>query len=246
MSMGKISITKNSSAGVCAAHERAQAPEPRNDGREGRAPTKDRFRDTFSFRTNRGAEDSPIGFSSRGYTKLSNIIKFLKYDLRGKTVLDIGSSTGGFTACALDNGAKQVVAIEKGTNQMAKPLRFDPRIDLREKTDIFDVKRSTLPHIDTVVADVSFISLKPVLTHAKKHLADKGTEFLVMLKPQFEAKPTQLNKGVIKNERFRREIIKDFELWLTTHGFIIKAKRDNLAPGKTGNLERFYYLTIAK
>lgn len=183
---------------------------------------------------------------TRGYTKLANITKFLRYDFRGKTVLDIGSSTGGFTACALDNGASRVIAVEKGTNQMVSPLRHDSRIDLREKTDIFDVDHSTLPPIDAIVADVSFISLRPILTHAKNHIATKNTEFLVMLKPQFEAHPTQLVKGVVKNEKIRRNIIKNFELWLRQNGFVIKAKRDNLYPGKTGNLERFYHLTLAK
>ena len=223
-------VVNPSFVGDCGGYGRAIARETRDDGLERRAPTK----------------DGVHYFSSRGYTKLSNAIKFFRYNFRGKTVLDIGSSTGGFTACALDHGAKRVIAVEKGTDQMASPLRFDSRIDLREKTDIFDVDRSTLPPIDTIVADVSFISLRPILTHAKNHIAAKTTDFLVMLKPQFEAQPSQLIKGVVKNEKIRRGIIKDFELWLRQNGFVIKAKRDNLYPGKTGNLERFYYLTLAK
>lgn len=179
---------------------------------------------------------------TRGYVKLSNIMQYLRYDCRSKIALDIGSSTGGFTACLLEHGAKQVVAVEKGTNQMVSPLRFDPRIDLREKTDIFDVTRELLPNLDLIVADVSFISLRPILLHAKKYLANKHTEYLVMLKPQFEATPDELIRGVVKNERIRRKILKDFEFWLKTNGFVIKNKRDNLYPGKTGNLERFYYL----
>lgn len=179
---------------------------------------------------------------TRGYLKISNI----SYDFRDKTILDIGSSTGGFTAYALDNGAKKVIAVEKGTNQMAKPLRYDPRIDLREKTDIFSVDRSTLPEIDLILADVSFISLKPILKHAKNHIASQKTDFLVMLKPQFEAHPDELVKGIIKNEKIRRKIIKDFEFWLKENGFIIRAKRDNALSGKNGNLERFYYLALAK
>ena len=67
-----------------------------------------------------------------------------------------------------------------------------------------------------------------------------------MLKPQFEARQDQLNKGVVKNERVRREIIKDFETWLKQNGFIIIKKRDNDLAGKNGNLERFYYLKLAK
>ena len=193
-----------------------------------------------------GNGGSHFYLDSRGYHKLNDIINYLHYDCRGKNVLDIGSSTGGFTACVLEHGAKQVVAVEKGTNQMAKPLRFDSRIDLREKTDIFDVSRESLPQIDLVVADVSFISLRPILAHAKKQLVSQYTEFLVMLKPQFEAQPKDLVRGVVKNEKVRRAILKDFENWLKNNGFFIKNKRDNLLSGKTGNLERFYYLTIAK
>ena len=176
---------------------------------------------------------------TRGYTKLADAAKAFHFDFRGKVVLDIGSSTGGFTKYALDHGATKVIAVEKGTNQMEALLRFDPRIDLREKTDIFDVK-GLRP--DIIVADVSFISLTKILHHAKRNLSDSRTEFLVMLKPQFEAKPYQLNRGVIKNEKARREIIKNFESWLKSHNFIIINKRDNHLRGKTGNQERFYLL----
>ena len=133
---------------------------------------------------------------SRAENKLAGAAQAFSYDFRGKTVLDIGSSTGGFTEYALLRGAKKVIAIEKGTKQMKAPLRFDPRIDLREKTDIFSVTRSSLSRdqdennenesktdirIDTILADVSFISLKQVLLHAKKQLAAPQTDFLVML-----------------------------------------------------------------
>lgn len=259
---------KPPSVRVSGGYDRAQARLARNDGPSRRDRTEEGPHGSFSSKSRDSAEDGLFGFisrdkgslpshnvlsteedglpilASRGYIKLSNIIDFIKYDFRGKTVLDIGSSTGGFTALALDRGAKQVVAVEKGTNQMSSPLRFDPRIDLREKTDIFDVEKSTFPHLDTIVADVSFISLRPILTHAK-NLAAKDTDFIIMLKPQFEARLADLNKGVVKNEKIRRRIIKDFEYWLTTHGFIIKSKRDNLLPGKSGNLERFYHLTLS-
>ena len=198
---------------------------------------------------------------SRAENKLAGAAQAFSYDFRGKTVLDIGSSTGGFTEYALLRGAKKVIAVEKGTKQMKAPLRFDPRIDLREKTDIFSVTRSSLSRdqneineneskteirIDTILADVSFISLKQVLLHAKKQLASPQTDFLVMLKPQFEAKPFQLKNGVVKNETIRRDIIKDFEAWLKNNGFLIVNKRDNTLAGKNGNLERFYFLKIAR
>ena len=189
---------------------------------------------------------------SRAENKLAGAAQAFSYDFRGKTVLDIGSSTGGFTEYALLRGAKKVIAIEKGTKQMKAPLRFDSRIDLREKTDIFSVTRGSLSKnqdkikVDTILADVSFISLKQVLTHAKDQLTSSQTDFLVMLKPQFEAKTFQLKNGIIKNEAIRRSIIKDFESWLKNNGFLIINKRDNTLAGKNGNLERFYFLKIAK
>ncbi len=201
---------------------------------------------------------------SRAENKLAGAAQAFSYDFRGKTVLDIGSSTGGFTEYALLRGAKKVIAVEKGTKQMKAPLRFDPRIDLREKTDIFSVTRSSLSRdqdesnkngsknesktdtsIDTILADVSFISLKQVLLHVKKQLVAPQTDFLVMLKPQFEARPFQLKNGVVKNETIRRDIIKDFEAWLKNNGFLIVNKRDNTLAGKNGNLERFYFLKLA-
>ncbi len=209
---------------------------------------------------------------SRAENKLAGAAQAFSYDFRGKTVLDIGSSTGGFTEYALLRGAKKVIAVEKGTRQMKAPLRFDPRIDLREKTDIFSVTRSSLSRdqdesneneskndsknesktdsktdagIDTILADVSFISLKQVLLHAKKQLASPQTDFLVMLKPQFEARPFQLKNGIVKNETIRRDIIKDFESWLKNNGFLVINKRDNTLAGKNGNLERFYFLKLA-
>lgn len=180
---------------------------------------------------------------SRAENKLAGAVQAFSYDFRDKNVLDIGSSTGGFTEFALLRGAKRVFAIEKGTKQMKSPLRFDSRIDLREKTDIFMITRDSLGQkIDTILADVSFVSLRAVLLHAKTQLSYQNTDYLVMLKPQFEAKPFQLKNGVIKNEKIRRKIIQDFEIWLKRNNFLIINKRDNSLKGKNGNLERFYYL----
>ena len=143
-----------------------------------------------------------------------------------------------------------MIAIEKGSNQMKAPLRFDSRISLHEKTDIFDVKLEPTGIVqstpDVIVADVSFVSLKKVLKHASIYLADKHTNYLVMMKPQFEARPQQLNRGVVKNEAMRRDIIKDFEYWLKQNEFVIIKKRDNELTGKTGNKERFYWLFNTK
>lgn len=191
---------------------------------------------------------------SRAEGKIAGAVRELKVDFRGKTVLDIGSSTGGFTDLALKMGARKVIAVEKGTRQMRAPLRFDKRIQLYEKTDIFDVaswakdgqeleKPVILGEIpDIVLADVSFVSLTKVLAYAKINLIGQQTVCLVMLKPQFEAEPRQLKNGIVKNNKVRREIIVKFEEWLKRNGFVVLGKRDSEVAGKFGNLERFYYI----
>ncbi len=210
------------------------------------------------------------GIVGRAELKLAEAVKAFGYDFRGKTVLDIGSSTGGFTELALKQGAARVIAVEKGTNQMKAPLRFDSRVELHEKTDIFTLRfrpfsreryliskdqdeqevtymPQLLDSIDTILADVSFVSLTKVLMYAKMELARRDTDFLVMLKPQFEARSEQLVKGVVKNERMRREIIQNFERWLGKNGFVVLKKRDNETVGKVGgNRERFYWLRLAR
>lgn len=186
----------------------------------------------------------------RAELKLAEAVQAFGYDFRGKNVLDIGSSTGGFTELALRLGANKVYSVEKGTKQMKAPLRFDPRIVLMEKTDIFKVGKDQLiqipEEINTILADVSFVSLAKVLRHAKMALAGSNTDFLVMLKPQFEAYSEQLVNGVVKNERMRRDIIQNFERWFTKNGFLILKKRDNELTGKNGNRERFYFLRLAR
>ncbi len=196
----------------------------------------------------------------RAELKLAEAVKAFSYDFRGKIVLDIGSSTGGFTEFALRNGAERVIAVEKGTNQMKAPLRYDERVDLYEKTDFLAVKGADKAGnlvveqgrnevelvqrvwVQTVVADVSFVSLRDILARARQVVSRKA-DYLVMLKPQFEAYPDQLVRGVVKNERMRREIIKNFERWLGRNGFVIVNKRDNETVGKIGgNRERFYWL----
>ena len=198
----------------------------------------------------------------RAELKLAGAVRAFGYDFRGKTVLDIGASTGGFTELALRQGAKKVIAVEKGTRQMKAPLRFDARVELYEKTDFFDVRGANKAgklvvdqgqktnelvrgvEVQTVVADVSFVSLRKILAHAREIVAT-GADFLVMLKPQFEASPVQLNRGVVKNERMRREIIRKFEEWLRREGMVVLKKRDNEVAGKVGgNLERFYWIRL--
>jgi 23S rRNA (cytidine1920-2'-O)/16S rRNA (cytidine1409-2'-O)-methyltransferase len=177
-------------------------------------------------------------YVSRAALKLASAAKKLSLDFRNKVVLDVGSSTGGFTQYALKNGAKKVIAIEVGTNQLHPDLQGEPKIELHEKTDIRNFNTDEI--IDIVLADVSFISLREVLP-AIANLSNKNTQIAVMLKPQFEAGANQINKGVIKNNNLRRKILRDFEDW-AKKTFIILDKADSEVAGSKGNVERFYLL----
>lgn len=181
-------------------------------------------------------------YVSRGGLKLASVAQALNLDFKNKVVLDVGSSTGGFTDYALRNGASKVIAVDVGTDQLHPSLQGSPLIELHEKTDIRDFKTST--QIDIVVADVSFISLRSILPHVAT-LSNKNTQIVAMVKPQFEAIQSSLkHKGVIKNDKMRREILKDFETWSKSQ-FIIVDKADSEVSGSKGNQERFYLLRKA-
>lgn len=180
-------------------------------------------------------------YVSRAGLKLASVAQLLGVDFRGKTVLDVGSSTGGFTDFALRRGAKKVFAIDVGTYQLHPSLRSDKRIELHEKTDIRDFYLDEKP--DIVVIDVSFISLREILPHIAQSLANTQTQIVAMVKPQFEAGRNQASKGVIKNNAIRRQILKDFEQW-TKDYFVVQDKRDSEVAGAKGNQERFYLLKI--
>lgn len=181
-------------------------------------------------------------YVSRAGLKLASIAKEFNLYFRDKVVLDVGSSTGGFTDYALQHGAAKVIAVDVGTNQLHPILRADQRVELHEQTDIRDMTKTSAP-IDYVVVDVSFISLREVLPHIAK-LATKNTKIVAMVKPQFEAGNSSLkHKGVIKNEKVRRQILKDFEDW-TRSLFKISNKADSQVAGEKGNKERFYVLAV--
>jgi 23S rRNA (cytidine1920-2'-O)/16S rRNA (cytidine1409-2'-O)-methyltransferase len=179
-------------------------------------------------------------YVSRAALKLASVADEFQIDFTNKVVLDIGSSTGGFTQYVLNHGAASVIAVDVGTNQLHPSLRNDPRIHLFEQTAI--QKMQPVPNLtpDMVVADVSFVSLKEILPHALR-LAAPNTQFIIMVKPQFEAGDSYKHKGVIKNDTIRRAILKDFETWVQKL-FRIQNKADSAVAGSKGNRERFYLL----
>ncbi len=181
-------------------------------------------------------------YVSRAGLKLASVVEALGLSFEDKVVLDVGSSTGGFTDYALQHGAKKVIAVDVGTDQMHPKLRGNDKIELHEKTDIRDFHIATIP--DVVVIDVSFISLRQILPSIAK-LSDPQTTIVAMVKPQFEAGRDQVAKGVIKNERIRRDVLKSFELW-SKDMFVIQDKSDSQVAGAKGNRERFYLLHILR
>lgn len=179
-------------------------------------------------------------YVSRAALKLASVAETLKLDFADKIVLDVGSSTGGFTDYALRQGAAKVIAVEVGTDQLHPSLRGNSKIELHEQTDIRDVKELSST-VDIVVIDVSFISLRQILPHVG-NLVGKQAQIVAMVKPQFEASESDLkHKGVIKNDKIRRDILKDFENW-ARQTFIVLDKADSAISGAKGNQERFYLL----
>ena len=182
-------------------------------------------------------------YVSRAGLKLASVAEYFHLNFQDKTVLDIGSSTGGFTDYSLRHGAKKVFAVDVGTDQLHPSLRLNPKIALHEKTDIRDFYADEA--IDIIVGDVSFISLREILPHVAENLMNSSTVLIAMVKPQFEAGRHQVNKGIIKNDKVRRQILSDFEDWARKH-FVILDKKDSEVAGSKGNLERFYKLKLAK
>jgi 23S rRNA (cytidine1920-2'-O)/16S rRNA (cytidine1409-2'-O)-methyltransferase len=179
-------------------------------------------------------------YVSRGGAKLASVAGLLRLNFKNKVVLDVGSSTGGFTDFALQEGASKVYAVDAGTAQLAYKLRMDPRVVSMEKTDIRVV--SELPEqVDVAVVDISFTSVTKILA-AVANLAQQAP-IVVMVKPQFEAPKaaTDRTKGIVKDEAVRRQILAEFEAEIDGE-YKILAKADSKVAGTKGNVERFYVL----
>lgn len=180
-------------------------------------------------------------YVSRAGEKLASVAETLKLDFEGKVVLDVGSSTGGFTDFALQQGASKVFCVDVGTGQLTYKLRQDPRVVVMEQTDIRVAK---LPELaDMAVMDVSFISLEKVL-EATAALVKPGGPIVAMAKPQFEAGKAVADRyrGVIPMGEPRELVLADLRAWLRER-FEIMAEADSGVAGAEGNVERFFLLT---
>lgn len=192
---------------------------------------------TYISRNHNVTLTSSDTYVSRAAFKLNSVVRHLGVSFEGASVLDVGSSTGGFTDYALQHGALRVVAVDVGTEQMDARIRVDPRVELHEQTDIRDFcSKEVFTHI---VVDVSFISIRNIIQAICK-LATKDTSIVLMAKPQFEAaSKDQLNRGIVKNNAIRRQILQSFEHDIKKYVKIIKSADSKIA-GEKGNIERFY------
>lgn len=188
-------------------------------------------------------KESDIPFVSRGGVKLAGALDYFAVSPSGKIIMDIGSSTGGFTDCVLKRGAAKVYAIDVGYGQLDWSLRNDTRVMLHEKTNIRYFEPDRIPQpIDLAVIDVSFISLTQVLPRVLDFLASEG-EVLALVKPQFEVGREMVEKGgVIKNEANRRAAVQKVTDFAEAAGFIVTGDYESPLPGQKGNREYFIHL----
>ena len=188
---------------------------------------------------------APVKYVSRGGFKLEKAIEQYGVSLEGKICMDVGSSTGGFTDCMLQNGAKKVYAVDVGTNQLAWKLRQDERVISMEKTNIrYLMPEQIADRMDFISIDVAFISLTKVLLPIRELLKDLG-EIVCLIKPQFEAGREKVGKkGVVRDPRVHIEVIEKIISYTVNIGFRVLNLDYSPIRGPEGNIE--YLLHIQK
>lgn len=186
-----------------------------------------------------------LRYVSRGGLKLEKALQIFPISVEGKVVADVGASTGGFTDCALQNGAAKVYALDVGYGQLAWKLRSDERVINMERTNVRYLEAKDLPEqVDVVTIDVAFISLDKILPAVHKIL--KPTGFVVaLIKPQFEAgKENVGKKGVVREASVHMEVIRNVIAFAKSEGFGIAGLDFSPIKGPEGNIEYLLHLTL--
>lgn len=181
-------------------------------------------------------------FVSRGGDKLSAALDRFEVDPAGRRALDAGASTGGFTDCLLQRGAAHVVALDVGYGQLAWSLRTDERVSVLERTNVRELTPAHLPYApDLVVADLSFISLS-LAVPALARVAEPGSDFVVLVKPQFEAGPEQVGRGgVVRDPEVWRRVLGDVANSFAQAGLSPRGAIASPLAGPAGNVEFFLH-----
>ncbi|AQY51084.1 TlyA family RNA methyltransferase [Listeria weihenstephanensis] len=183
-------------------------------------------------------------YVSRGGLKLEKALQVFDLDVKDKLLLDIGSSTGGFTDCALQNGAKHSYALDVGYNQLAWKLRNDPRVTVMERTNFRYVTPADFTQglADFATIDVSFISLKLILPVLKTVLVSGG-DVMTLIKPQFEAGKEQVGKkGIIRDPKIHLQVIEKITNFALAEGYSVMAVDFSPITGGEGNIEFIAHL----
>ena len=185
-----------------------------------------------------------LPYVSRGGLKLEKALKSFPITLQDSVCMDVGASTGGFTDCMLQNGARQVFAVDVGHGQLDWKLRNDPRVVCMEKTNIRYVTRENIggAELDFASIDVSFISLTKVLPPVYEMLRDEG-EVVALIKPQFEAGREKVGKkGVVRDRKVHREVIEKILDYAPAAGFTVRGLTYSPVKGPEGNIEYLVWL----
>lgn len=187
-----------------------------------------------------------IKFVSRGGFKLEKAIDVFNIDIKNKIVLDIGSSTGGFTDCALQNGAKKVIAVDVGTNIMHKSLREDKRVELHENTNIKNLPHEKFLGVDLIVVDVSFVSLEPIVEKVNKE--NVVVDMMCLIKPQFECGKQTATKygGIIKSKTVHKDVLNKVIKFFNKNNFYLQGLDFSPIKGGDGNVEYISLFTNKK
>jgi 23S rRNA (cytidine1920-2'-O)/16S rRNA (cytidine1409-2'-O)-methyltransferase len=182
-------------------------------------------------------------YVSRGGLKLESALDAFDYDPSDKVVIDVGASTGGFTDCVLQKGARRVYAVDVGYGQLAWKLRQDERVEVIERTNIRHMQPDRLPEAcDLAVIDCSFISLELVLPNTLTFLADRA-DIIALIKPQFEVGKDNVGKGgVVRDEELRKETIAGVVEFAEGLGLECVDAVDSEVHGPSGNIEHFVWL----
>jgi 23S rRNA (cytidine1920-2'-O)/16S rRNA (cytidine1409-2'-O)-methyltransferase len=184
-------------------------------------------------------------FASRGGEKLAGALADLGIDPSGLCCLDLGASTGGFTDCLLQAGAREVVAVDVGYGQLDLRLRRDPRVRVLDRTNARTLEASALGGpMDLVTLDLSFISVRLVLPRVRE-VAPKAA-LLVLVKPQFEVGRERVGKGgVVRDEGLRAEAVREVRAAAEALGYEFAGEAESQLPGPRGNREIFLHLRAA-
>ena len=185
-------------------------------------------------------------YVSRGGLKLESAMKIFDISCLFKVCMDIGASTGGFTDYMLQHGAKRVYAVDVGRGLLDQKLVNNPNVVNMEGVNFrYFAAQSLKEKIEFVTIDVSFISLDKILPKLQEILAENG-RIVAMVKPQFEASPKDLRKGIVKDEQTRLSIITQVRYFAVNNGFEIISEADSEIKGPKGNIEHFLLLKINK